>query len=335
MDFGSLRCELANKNPSPESLLRKNMPKNTAHPAWIGPQPKDPAPILYFSGYTCVTEAEIPVMSRTQMKFRCFSYAFLGPKAPFPRTNTRLAYKWCQKKGVRLMLDSGAFSFHTTKMLGKVGSIDEYAREYGRWVVAQLEAGVKLDFYVTFDYVKHCPEVWRVTKMLQKEFKLDPTAVYHGDQSLDWFRRYVGEGHKFICVGRVKALGSKGLRSYYERIFEEADKLGGVKLHGLMVTGQNIYRFPWYSVDSATWTRLAANGRLVTIDPARKKIGHFRVSRVQIPIPHRELIRANGFSVKKVASDPAERAVYNIQEFMKVETDHDHLKQLPQWQPVI
>lgn len=303
---------------------------------WVGPRPDDDKPILYFSGYTCETKAEIPVMSRSKLRYRCFSYAFLGEKAPFPRTNTRAALEWCKEQGTRLFLDSGAFSFHTSKMLSKVTNIDEYVDAYARYVIQTKERGIKWDFFVTFDHVKVAPEVYRVTKKLEKEYGLRSVPVYHGDSSLDWFRRYVDEGHKLICVGRVKALGSMGLRRYYETIFEEADKLGGIKLHGLMVTGVNMFKLPWFSVDSATWTRLAANGRLLTIDRRRKKIGHFRVSRVHIPTALRELIEANGFDPHLVATSPEERAVYNIVEFMRAShQDPAYLKAQARWQPII
>lgn len=310
-------------------------PMTKKHPPvhWIGHQPGDPSPILYFSGYACVTNAEQEIMERSEMSHRCISYAFLGEKEhmPYATKAMREVFSWCGKKGVRLFLDSGAFTVQ--QMLKKRKGLDPKAvmKAYALFVIKALEQGAPLDFYVTFDYEKKCSLVYEVTKYLQKEFNLRPTAVYHGDDSLDWFRRYVGEGHRIICVGRTKALGSKGLRSYYERVFEEADKLGGVALHGLMVTGQNVFRFPWYSVDSATWTRLAANGRLAQVDMRRKKVSHIRVSRVHLPHQIKDLLQGKGWDPKLLAAEAKERCIYNIREFQQVASDAAYLKARPRW----
>lgn len=305
---------------------------------WVGPRHDDDSPILYFSGYSCDPKAEVSIMERTGLKYRCFSYAFLGEKGetPYPSKPVKQALAWCQQNGTRIFLDSGAFSFHTSKMLAKVTNIDEFIDHYARYVIASKEAGVNWDFFVTFDYVKVAAEVWRVTQKLEREYGLRPVPVYHGDASLDWFRKYVDAGHKLICVGRIKALGSSELRRYYERVFELADKLGGIKLHGLMVTGLNMFRFPWYSVDSATWTRLAANGRLLLIDRRRKKIGHFQVSRVKIPVALQEVMAVNGFDPGTLSTSAGERAVYNVREFMRAShADTAFLASQVRWQPII
>jgi len=305
---------------------------------WVGPRQDDDVPILYFSGYSCEPKAEVSIMERTGLKYRCFSYAFLGEKGetPYPSEPVKMALAWCQQNGTRIFLDSGAFSFHTSKMLAKVTNIDEFIDHYARYVIASKEAGINWDFFVTFDYVKIAAEVWRVTQKLEREYGLRPVPVYHGDASLDWFRKYADAGHKLICVGRIKALGSAELRRYYERVFELAEKLGGIKLHGLMATGANMYRFPWFSVDSATWTHMAAKGRLMYIDRKNKRLGRFQVSRVKIAAAHRALILDRGFSPETMAQSAEERAVYNVGEFMRAShADIAFLELQVRWQPII
>ena len=315
---------------------------------WIGPQPGDPKPILYFSGHCgnpsadqwkkgSISAYEKRMALEGPINYRCFSYAFVGPKEFMPHSfdRQRDTLAWYHRHKRRMFLDSGAFSIQQAIRKGSMKNVNmrPIINSYARFILKEAEQGHSYDFQVTFDYLKQAPLVYEVTRFLRKEYGLQLTPVYHGDSSLDWFHRYVDEGHRLICVGRVKALGSRGLRAYYERLFEEADRLGGVQLHGLMVTGQNVYRFPWHSVDSATWTRLAAHGRIALVDPVRRRISHIRVSNTNISKGHQELIRRNGFDPDTLASSALERRIYNIREFLKVCSDFDYLTGRAKWAP--
>ena len=302
---------------------------------WIGPQPGDPKPILYFSGNFPYAREEEEVLDRSGMKFRCLTYAYLGDtEISWGSSRQRASLNYCFQRGIRIFLDSGAYTAQQHLKQGRISreEIRRLIHSYAKFILRCLEEGYRFDFAATFDHVKQAIEVHRVTKLLRKEYGLQLTPVYHGDSSLDWFHRYVDEGHRLICVGRVKALGSRGLRAYYERLFEEADRLGGVQLHGLMVTGNNLFRFPWHSVDSATWAKLAANGRLLLADQGRKKIAHFRVSRACLTKEQTDAIAALGFDLKTLQTSPSERCVYNILEFLKLGTDRTYLQSRPRWQ---
>lgn len=252
------------------------------------------------------------------MRYRCFSYAFLGRRADVKtaRPNLWNAFRYCVQENIRVFLDSGAFTIQNS--LRQRAGIDPLplVDAYGRFVLRLQEEGVPLDFYVTFDYAKDCRIVRDVTLRLQREFKLKPVVVYHGDASLDWLRRYIGEGHTLICIGRIARLGTEALLAYYHRVFDEASRHKGIRLHGLMVTGQNAFKFPWYSVDSTTWTRLAANNRLLFIDPRRRRVSNFKAS--PMPAQAAAMVRAAGFSPKQLATSAAERAIFNLLEFEKL-----------------
>ena len=89
-----------------------------------------------------------------------------------------------------------------------------------------------------------------------------------------------------------------------------------------------MFQFPFYSVDSATWVKLSANGRIAHVDLNRGTIGHVHVTEnVSKTNPSynrltkagkkavRDAVEKNGFSFKKVRTNNWVRAMYNAYVF--------------------
>src|SRR5262249_39784003 len=84
--------------------------------------------------------------------------------------------------------------------------------------------------------------------------------------------------HKLICIGSVRR-NNKNTRRYFDKCFNVAAK-HGVLLHGLAVTSLSLmFGYPWYSVDSATWAKVAAYGCILcTSDTINDTFGYIHMT---------------------------------------------------------
>lgn len=292
---------------------------------WIGPQPGDPKPILYFSGLRrWCDKGEEDIRALTGWKYRCFSYWYvrLGCTA-----EQKESWEKARDSQVRILMDSGAHSFLSKKAGLGPEELDSYLDEYAAFL--QANKG-RFDFSVTFDYVKHAPEVYRVHQsLLAKGVKTLP--VFHGDSSLDWIRRYHDQGHVLIGLGKPKSHleGGKYLREhYYGRVFNLTEKLG-MKCHGFAVSGSNAFHYPWHSLDSASWLLAAVKGLIMIYDMHLKKMRLIHVSKethvthtkkkhslysfpARVWEPLEMQMKLAGVSLDQISSSSFYRAIFNV-----------------------
>jgi hypothetical protein len=316
--------------------------------------PKSIRPLMYLSGYfgsRSITEQQW--LKLTGCKFRCYSYAYTCPGAFYYNKRMEKSLEDTIAAGVGIMMDSSAFSFHkfVAKNMGQISGKKSKtgANKYNYSDIERLrdhtienyvefvkQHGKEWDFYINFDYIKHCPTIYKMQKLLEKK-GIRPTPVYHGDHSEDWLRRYCEEGYKIIGIGSIPRDTFHKKRYYYDTCFNIAEKFG-VKLHGLGQTSLSImFQYPWYSVDSATWVKTAAYGKIIFIDPYRNVIGQLHISdshsdfkgsynglpkSVQKAL--RDQIESYGFDFDKMRGDLGLRSAYNAALF----SNHiQHLKQ--------
>jgi hypothetical protein len=264
---------------------------------WIGKRPEDTKPILYVSSIAGSGDWSEEKFTRlTAIRSRCFSYAYCGITSPLYHDRHGRYLGWFLRRGQRVFLDSGAHSLHrmlrSGKTLAKRIKVDKEDRklfvehltkefinryaEYVRWCYA---SGMKFDFWVTLDAQKNCGIIYQITKQLEKLIGVVPISVYHGDDSLDWVKRYIDDGHKILGIGidgkRIK--GKEARHRYYSEVHELAAKYD-IALHGFAMTGDRMLAYPWYSVDSATHIKAASFGKILTIMPERQRIAQVHVS---------------------------------------------------------
>jgi len=175
-------------------------------------------------------------------------------------------------------LDSGSFSLWTAatkygKKHGKSPWSYYDTKEFWRYM-DEYAAFVKkyrkyIDYYANVDAIPEPELTWRNQQYLEKEHGLAPVPVVHFRTDLKWLRRYVRRGYEFIAIGGlVGSFGSPACRTWLDRVFDfvcdTPKRLPKVKLHGFAVTGYEcLLRYPWWSVDSATWTKVGAFGGIL------------------------------------------------------------------------
>lgn len=305
-----------------------------------------PRPVIYLSGFISkdkgVTAAEEVrlLWERGRVRYRCFSHAFCHPQGVHYSRHVGDTLTESVKKGMRIMMDSGAFSFHQAgRAVGKVGrktwSEEEY-RAYRDSVIKSYvdfcrEKSEEWDFYVTFDYKIHASTVYKMTMEL-RVMGMRPVPVFHGDDGMEWFRNYCRHGHKLICIGGSKVISGRtnyrGIRNYYDIVFNEAAKFG-VGLHALAQTATSfMFQYPWESVDSATWARVASHGCILALNSGTGQVGPLHVSerhseqqasynrmsknaRRQVE----RMVEDEGFDFQQLRKSPFWRSIYNARMF--------------------
>ena len=114
---------------------------------------------------------------------------------------------------------------------------------------------------------------WRNQKWLEAE-GLNPMPVVHYTTDLKWLKKYIKKGYKLIGLGGL--VGSTSMEECVDWIddafcivCDTKDGMPRVDIHGFGVTSFYLMRrYPWYSVDSTSWTKVAAYGGIIV--PGRR-----------------------------------------------------------------
>ena len=171
---------------------------------------------------------------------------------------------------VSLMLDSGAYSAFT---LGKVIDIEDY--------IAFIKKNEQyLDTYINLDVIPGAPgriatveethaaaKASYANQQYMKKQGLAPIPVFHSGEEWKWLRRYIADGEPYIALSlsvadRSFAKGHNWLDQAFTLL---TDREGRAirKVHGLgLSTVRVMRRYPWASVDAATWGIAAGMGQI-------------------------------------------------------------------------
>ena len=317
---------------------------------------------MYLSGFRAVLkehkdknyEMELLWIKRSGCKYRCMNFAYVCPGAFYYQPKIEDMYKACIAKDVGIFMDSSAYSFFqfilkdsgkkssTKKSLTEKEFNDKRDKTIKQYVDFVKKDSKHWDFYANFDYRKNCELIWNMQKKLEKQ-GIAPSPVYHGDDSLDWFKRYCDAGYRIICIGGFpqKRRGFHPKRQFFEKIFKIADEYK-VKLHGFAFTYiASMVEFPWYAVDSSTWAKTAAYGMILVPDNDRNVMRSIHVSdrhsannssynlmpkTIQREIE--DLVTKAGFDWDKIRTSVYERCTYNAWIYMHLDKflDLDYTK---------
>lgn len=114
------------------------------------------------------------------------------------------------------------------------------------------------------------PELtWQIQRFFEEEHGVKPVPIVHFGTPMEYVDRYLVGGYSLLGVG---GLGQGVSRHEYFRWGDEffthicpaSNKLMPlIRTHGFAMTSwELICRWPWWSVDSATWVKLSAYGWL-------------------------------------------------------------------------
>jgi hypothetical protein len=185
-------------------------------------------------------------------------------------------------------LDSGAFTLKTfsKRWAAKEGKkqLDfyesplffKYMDDYALFIKT-YEASV--DVYANIDVIGSPELSWRNLKYLEKKHGLTPVPVVHAYDDFKWIMRYLKAGYEYLgfggLAGRKRGDGSQAwLDQAFNIICDTPNRHPKIKIHGFGIGEFGyLFKYPWFSVDSAGWSSGAAFGTIIV---PRKRGGIFR-----------------------------------------------------------
>lgn len=289
---------------------------------------------IYFSGWHASRKVrELEVIATGAVKQRCFAFATLH-KLAHKRFSSFTYAPWQKEvyetdiaQGIGIMLDSSAVGFRHYRKKFKDDVPDEILSD--PYIDFCRKEGHRLDFYFTLDLQASSPFIYAMQKKMFK-LGLKPVPVYHGDDSTDYLKRYVDMGSDLIGIGGVHMLRSnlKDKRRYLDTCFNLAEKWN-FKIHGLAMTAVwQILKYPFYSIDSSSWTRTASVGCLMKFDLQRERVTILHVSdqdsskRLTLSTESQARLRKEledeGWDFHKLQTDHVARHCYNAITMQKI-----------------
>lgn len=233
-----------------------------------------------------------------------------------------------------LFIDSGAHSLLNLHIMGKSQrekyqyfeseEFWKYVDSYAEFLKKNLDA---IDYYVNVDVIYNPKMSWRVLKYLEKKHGLSPVPVIHFGTDVSVLERHLNAGYDFIGLGGVALEGTRTTYIHwadqmFDRICSTPDRTPCVKVHGFAMTAyDSLIRYPWWSVDSASWVKAGGfgfvyvpkclNGEFVFVPEDFNDWNQIRRYK-----PDQVACSAHSPSVRKVGKSfqtvtPGERAVWN------------------------
>ena len=176
--------------------------------------------------------------------------------------------KRIRKDGVRLFLDSGAYTAWTK---GEEIDLDEYIDfcHANEDIIAMASVLDKL-----VSRVEDIPEAVKTTyknlKIMERRGVKNILPAYHFLEDEDVLDHYA-KNYPYIAIGGLVGKSTKQLLTWLDRIWERylinADGTPKTKVHGFGITAlPAMERYPWASVDSSTWVQWSASGMILMPD---------------------------------------------------------------------
>lgn len=187
-----------------------------------------------------------------------------------------------------VFIDSGAFSLGPLVEKGKLngrkrvkkwkqsewswydtGEFRDYIDRYATFVKEHTDY---IDIFVNVDVLDDPDRTYRNQRYIEDKFGIRPVPVLHSFTSIEWIEQYLDEGHTYIALGgmggkrmHMKESYQDWMDSVYTFLCPESNGFKPlVKTHGFAVTSwESLQRYPWYSVDSTTYVKMAGYGWLL------------------------------------------------------------------------
>jgi hypothetical protein len=171
---------------------------------------------------------------------------------------------------VDLMLDSGAFSAWNQGDTIDLKGYIRYLKENYRYLFSYVNLDVLApgeERYRTHAEVEKAANQSYANQVKMKEAGLKPIPVYHQGESLYHLERMLKDGEQYIGISCRKDLMAAEQCKWLDSVFSfmsDADGKPLVKTHGFGITRPGfLFRYPWYTVDSTTWSLSPGYGQII------------------------------------------------------------------------
>lgn len=215
---------------------------------------------------------KLPVATRTLKR------AYMSPHRVFVGENT-------ERKCDSFFMDSGAHTLFTLKEIHtkhrnnyrwyRSRAFQNYLDTYAAFLKQHKDG---IDFYANVDVIFHPELSWKALKYLENEHGLNPVPVIHYNTEMKWVDKHLECGYKLLGIGGLgqeapKAAYIPWADTLYRHLGRNNDGKPCVRTHGFAMTSYDLMiRWPWWSVDSASWAKAAGFGSILV---PHKRDGEF------------------------------------------------------------
>lgn len=237
--------------------------------------------------------------------------------------------KRIRKDGVKVFLDSGAFSAFT-----KGVNVD--LKKYCRYIQQNEDI---VDFASVLDAIGDAQGTYENQCEMERN-GVRPLPCFHYNEDPRYLEYYVAN-YDYITLGGMVPISTKQLIYWLDELWDKylTDGAGRprIKVHGFGLTSLPLMkRYPWFSVDSSTWVQWAANGMLlipgvgqinVSSKSSFRKVlnQHLETYSDQEKKVVSDIINGYGFDTKRLADLYYSRWAYNLWAFQK--EGHDSISE--------
>lgn len=230
-----------------------------------------------------------------------------------------------RKDGVKVFLDSGAFSAFTK---GVQVDLDAYCR------YIHDNADI-IDVASVLDGIGDPLKTFQNQDAMEK-LGTKPLPCFHYGEDERYLEYYI-ERYEYITLGGMVPISKPQLKLWLDRIWSQylCDKNGRpkIKVHGFGMTNFELMRrYPWYSVDSSSWVQIGSMGNILipglgTISisdtsPAIKEEG--RHAETLTPLQRSGLVHQiakRGFEYERLMTEYVSRWAFNMATFREMNVD--------------
>ncbi len=231
---------------------------------------------------------------------------------------------------VRLFQDSGAPTLYNefmkkakTKVMGatlknrrhdqyEFLDSDIYKKYRERYLQHLLKNQDNLEVAVNLDIINNAEATYQNQKWFEERgAKVLP--VWHFGTDERYLNRYIDEGYDYIAIGGLIPNASSVLVGPLDKLWGHTlcDRVGRprVRIHGFAMTAFELMRrYPWYSVDSSSWLKVGAYGKIFM--PKKDRRGIWRWDKNPVAFVISEVGRGKGLGANE--SPAYRKAVFEL-----------------------
>jgi hypothetical protein len=240
-----------------------------------------------------------------------------------------------RETGIKVFLDSGAYSAHTLGVKLDVAEYCDYILEHRD--ILRVDDGVGM--VSVLDGIGDAELTWQ--NQLEMERRgVHPLPCFHSGESPKYLKRYVANYPYITLGGMVGARPDelvKWLDPLWERYLIDGAGRPKVRVHGFGITSIPLMeRYPWASCDSSSWIQSASFGGIITRFGAvqisdKSPFRHMRGQHyINVTEPDRQVIEdditSQGFDTLRLIARYEARAAFNIKAYndMRIDTQEFH-----------
>lgn len=227
-----------------------------------------------------------------------------------------------RRDGVRVFLDSGAFSAFTKGVEVDLPAYCDYI----------LENQDIIEVASVLDGIGDPYQTWKNQQEMEQR-GTRPLPCFHYNEPVEYLQHYI-DNYDYITLGGMVPISTPQLKFWLDEIWSKylthPDGSPKIKVHGFGLTTLSLMeRYPWYSVDSSSWVQIAAAGNIITpkfgiiavseSSPSRKKLNQHVDN---LPDLQRrgilDYIEEHGFELERLRTMYASRWAFNCWAYTEI-----------------